>query len=390
MNFLSSLWRQRNYRAAIAVALVTLVWLASGLLGSDSTPQEPPDARPAGHGEGVQVRARRLDAQPYTARILVNSRTEANRSLRLRAELDGTVVSLPVAEGQWVSAGEVICELNAEDRPENLARARAALAKAELDYAGAQRLKNRGLQSDTGLAQQEVALAAARADFRSAQLAVDNLKIRAPFAGVVNRRPVELGDLMRRGDECATLLDLDPVLVVGEVSESQVDGLTEGGPASARLHGGRLLEGHLRYVSREADEITRGYRVEVAVDNPAGELRAGLSGRLALPAAEIMAHRVSSSLLTLDDSGRLGVRALDDEEEGLRRVRFFNVQLVGDAEQGVWVSGLPAQVTLITVGQEYVNAGDAVSAQLEPAAGDLPAPALDAASGALRGEGESR
>ncbi|SEA37519.1 efflux RND transporter periplasmic adaptor subunit [Microbulbifer marinus] len=376
MSFFASFWRQRNYRVATVVAALAVMWLLSGLLGSgDPRDPEPGAAAPVvAAGEAIRIQARRIEAQPYATRVLVNGHTEANRSVRLRAELDGAIVGLPVAEGRAVKKGEVICLIDPEDRPEQLDRARAALRKAELDYAGAQRLQKKGLQSDTAMAQQEVALAHARADYRRAEVAVDNLQIRAPFAGVVNSRAVELGDYIRRGEECATLLDLDPILVVGEVSESQVGNLMPGGPASAQLQQGQLVQGSLRYISQQAHEITRAYRVEVAVDNASGALRAGLSGRLALPTGEIMAHRINSSLLTLDDRGDLGVRILDAEN----RVHFANVQLVGDGESGIWVSGLPQQATLITVGQEYVTPGEIVQVELEQLESDLPAPSQHA------------
>ncbi|WP_295798454.1 efflux RND transporter periplasmic adaptor subunit [uncultured Microbulbifer sp.] len=384
MKFLSNLWGQRNYRVALIVTLLALLWLGSGLLGeSGAAPEKVLQGNSADAGESLRVKARRLQAQPYTTRVVVNSRTEPNRAVQVRAELDGVIAALPVAEGRRVEADEVICEIAAEDRPERLAKARAALRKAELDYAGAQKLQRKGLQSEAAMAQQEVALASARADFRRAEVDVQNLQVRAPFAGVVNSRAVELGDFIRRGEECATVLDLDPILVVGEVSETQVASLQQGGIASARLQLGEVVEGSLRYISQQAHPVTRAYRVEVAVANPRGQLRSGISARMALPTGEVMAHRINASLLTLDDRGDLGVRILDGDQ----RVRFANVQLVSDENAGVWVTGLPPQPTIITVGQEYVSVGEQVAVELEQSAGDLPAPS--AALGDTREGGQA-
>ncbi|TLM76631.1 efflux RND transporter periplasmic adaptor subunit [Microbulbifer harenosus] len=382
MNFLLKLWRQRNYRMASVVSLVALVWLLSGLWSDDAIDSDGKAGvklSSAGvEADAPSVRARQLDAQPYVTRVVVNSRTEANRTVRVRAELDGVVAALPVAEGKWVAAGDVLCEIAAEDRPENLTRARAALRKAELDFAGAKKLQGRGLQSEAAMAQQEVSLANARADLKRAQVEVDNLTIRAPFAGIINSRAVELGDFIRRGEECATVLELDPMLVVGEVSEAQVAHLQVGAPASAQLQLGQIVEGSVRYVSQEAHPVTRAYRVEMEVANHDGKLRSGISARLALPTGEVLAHRINSSLLTLDDDGQLGVRTLDTEQ----RVRFARVQLVSDENEGVWITGLPPRVTLITVGQEYVSEGERVDAALEDAAGDLAAPVAQSAGSA--------
>lgn len=371
---LARFWAQRNYRAAAIVGLLAIGWLFSGLfVNGDESPEtdgrgHAPMAKTA--SESMRVRARDSHAQPYSARVVVNSRTEPNRSVRLRAELDGVVTVLPVAEGTAVAAGDVICEIEAEDRQERLELARAAYKKAEIDYAGATKLKGKGLQSESAMAQFEVTLASASADLKRARVDVENLKIRAPFAGVVNSHAVELGDFIRRGEECANLLDMNPMLVVGEVAETEVGQLLPGALASARLHGGQLVEGRLRYVSQQADSVTRAYKVEVALENAGGHLRSGVSARLALPTGEVMAHRLPGSLLTLDDRGDLGVRILDEEN----RVRFANVQMVSDGETGVWVTGLPAQSRLITVGQEYVTEGEQVQVELEESAGDLLAP----------------
>ncbi|WP_078085184.1 efflux RND transporter periplasmic adaptor subunit [Microbulbifer mangrovi] len=383
MNFLVNLWRQRNYRFAAVVAFLAVLWLLSGIVtgtGDSEMVARESGVKNTRAAEAMRVKARQMQAQPYVTRVVVNSRTEANRSVRLRAELDGVIAALPVAEGQRVTRGDVICEIAAEDRPEQLTRARATLRKAELDFAGAKKLKGRGLQSEAAMAQQEVALANARAELKRAQLDVQNLKIRAPFDGLVNSRAVELGDFIRRGEECATILDLDPILVVGEVSESQVANLKPGSTASAQLQLGQLVEGHLRYVSLEAHPVTRAYRVEVAVSNPDSALRSGISARMALPTGEVLAHRINASLLTLDDRGDLGVRILDEEQ----RVRFVNVRLISDENEGVWIAGLPSSTTLITVGQEYVSEGEKVEVEFEESAGDLPAPiagALDAEDG---------
>ncbi|BBM00648.1 efflux RND transporter periplasmic adaptor subunit [Microbulbifer sp. GL-2] len=362
MSLLASIWSNRNYRMAMFVTLLAIAWLFSGVIRSDDPVDqgEVSQASVAKPEVAMRVQAQLIEAQSYATQAQVNGHTEANRSVRLRAELDGVIIGLPVAEGSSVQRGEVICEIEAEDRLEKLALAKAAQRKAELDYAGALRLKKKGLQSDTAMAAQQVALAQAQADYTQAKVMVDNLKIRAPFDGVVNSRAVELGDFIRRGEECATLLDLDPLLVVGEVSENQVGSLIPGGPASAQLQRGIPLQGKVRYISQQAQEITRAYRVEVAVNNPGNALRGGLSGRLALPTGEILAHHINSSLLTLDDRGELGVRILNENN----RVDFVNVTLVGDGGGGVWVSGLPDQVTLITVGQEYVSVGDIVRAEM--------------------------
>ncbi len=60
---------------------------------------------------------------------------------------------------------------------------------------------------------------------------------------------------------------------------------------------------------------------------------------------------MSPAVLTLSDSGLLGVRIVDD----LNKVKFVEIKIVEDTEKGVWVTGLPNEANIITVGQEFVN-----------------------------------
>ena len=71
-----------------------------------------------------------------------------------------------------------------------------------------------------------------------------------------------------------------------------------------------------------------------------------------------MAHRISPSLLTLDDAGNIGTKIID--EDG--KVQFIVADIAQSSSNGVWVAGLPESVTLITVGQGFVTSGSLVDA----------------------------
>ncbi|MDG1819360.1 MAG: hypothetical protein P8H31_05965, partial [Porticoccaceae bacterium] len=69
------------------------------------------------------------------------------------------------------------------------------------------------------------------------------------------------------------------------------------------------------------------------------------------------AHLISASLMLLDDQGRLAVRAVN--KQGL--VSTLSITSVGESADGVWVSGLPDRVALVTLGQNYVADGEQVT-----------------------------
>jgi len=293
--------------------------------------------------------------------VLLKGKTEANRVVNLRAEVGGVAKSLPVDKGTLVQAGTVICQLDVEDRELRVAEAKAAVDQAQIEYDGAQRLKSGGYQSETAIASAKARLEAAKADLLRRQLDLEKTAIKAPFAGVVDERPVELGTLVRVGDTCATILDLDPLLLTAQVSEQEIVHISKGRELMGRLINGEKVSGKIRYVSRNSDDITRTFRIEAEVSNPEQILPSGITAEMQVFTGEVMAHLIPASLLVLDDNGELGIRVLDEQNF----VRSYNVELVGDDANGVWITGLPDTTILITVGQEYVSIGEQVEVAWE-------------------------
>ena len=78
-----------------------------------------------------------------------------------------------------------------------------------------------------------------------------------------------------------------------------------------------------------------------------------------MPLREVIAHLIPSYLISLNDEGDLGIKILTNN-----RVQFAEIQIVEDTIDGLWVTGLPKDVTIITVGQEYVINGQEVKVQM--------------------------
>ncbi len=272
------------------------------------------------------------------------------------AETAGRVVARAVTKGQAVAKGAVIARIAMEDRKARLAEAEALLEQRRIAYAAARQLSEKAFRSRVKLAENKAQLESAKAALERIRLDIAHTTVHASFAGIVEDIPVEVGDYVGVGSEVARIVDLDPILVVGEVSERDVAKIKVGAPAHARLATGRELSGSIRYVSRVGVSATRTFRVEVAIDNADGSLVEGLTVEMRLPLGWVRAHRVSPAVLTLSDEGIVGIKAVD--AEGV--VRFHAVELIADTAEGVWLGGLPETLTVITVGQEFVRAGQKV------------------------------
>lgn len=369
--------------------------------------QETADSEVAAPGteqkRKVSVAAKRIVAQSVQDGVLLRGQTEAARQVEVRAETSGLVVSEPLPKGSRIQAGQLLCEIDPGTRLSTLAetQARLAEARAQLPVASARvdeakaRLKEAeindrvasslsadGFASETRLASTVANVSAAQAAVQSAvsgveaamanvqsaeahvataQKDIDRLQISAPFGGLLETDTAELGTLLQPGAPCATIIQLDPIIIVGFVPETEVDRVQVGALAGARLVSGRDVTGQVTFLSRSADPQTRTFRVEIEVANADQSIRDGQTADIAISAEGTSAHLVPQSALTLDDHGTIGVRLVDENSMAL----FAPVQVLRDTVEGVWVAGLPEQANVITVGQEYVTDGVPVEASYE-------------------------
>jgi multidrug efflux system membrane fusion protein len=357
---------KKTYLVAGLIVAVMLLWMLSGVFKSKHHVNNDDPATVSSHetaGESStdstrinRVRTSHLVAQPQRVEIVLRGRTEAKRVVDIKAETGGRVVAVPVEKGQQVKAGDVLCQLAEDSRREQLSQARAAFDKASIDYDGALRLKKDGLLSTTSIAASKSALESARAALKVAELDVEHLQMRAPFAGFVEDRPAEIGVLMDRGGICVRLLDEASLLATGQASEREVAPLKLGQSVNVQLSNGDRVDGTISFISRTADPQTRTYRVEATLSTAGVSVRDGITAQITVPLQEVTAHRITPAVLALDDAGKVGVRIINAQQ----RVEFHHVEVVRETAEGIWVTGLPAEINLITVGQEMVADGDKV------------------------------
>ncbi len=304
----------------------------------------------------ARVRVRVVHAQMRNETLFLRGRTEAVARVEVRAQTSGQIIAVPVKKGAFVKKGAVLCMLDMGARKAQLAEAEAALAQAELDYKASTALSTSGFASKTREAANKARRDAALAAISRVKLDIERTRITAPFAGVIEEQPAKIGDLLQQGGSCATLVQQDPILVTGQVSERNISGLKVNMKAKASLVTGEKVSGHIRFIASSAEPATRTFKIELEVANPDRRLRDGVTARIEIPLALQKAHLVASSLLLLSDAGEIGVRIVDKDNV----VRFMPVKILDDGITGTWVGGLPEKVTLITTGQGYVRHGQKV------------------------------
>lgn len=307
------------------------------------------------------VRTLQIPEESHMKQTRVRGVTKAFRHVQVRAETAGRLAYEPIPRGARVEAGEVLCELAMDDRGANLTEAESRSEQAEFEYAAALDLQERDLQSDVVVAQLRAARDSASAAVIRAEIALERTKIRAPFAGVVETRNVEIGDLLNGGSVCASVLDDSPMLLVGMIPEQNIGSLSVGANVEAKLVDEKLLTGKVNYLARAADAASRSYRIEVEIDKSFSGLREGITAEIMVDTESVFAHLIPSSALTLNDSGELEVKTLDSND----LVKARAVAIIGDENtqlgNRIWVTGLAGRINLITVGQEIVFDGQRVN-----------------------------
>lgn len=346
-------------------------------------------------------------AETVDSAVILRGRTEAARQVTVASETSGLVISEPIRKGAFVEEGALLCQLDPGTRAASLAEARARLAEAqgrvpeaqatvieanarvreaEINVNVARQLSEDGFASETRLISAEAALEAANAGVQRASTSVtsaqagieaaqagvaaaereiERLNISAPFAGLLESDTTEIGSLMQPGAPCATIIQLDPIKLVGFVPETNVGQITVGAMAGARLATGEEVVGEVTFLSRSADELTRTFRVEVRVPNADLHISDGQTAEILVASDGRKAHLLPGSALTLDNDGNIGVRVVGEGNIA----RFLPISVMRDTIDGIWVTGLPETVDVIVVGQEYVTDGVPVEPTMQEADG---------------------
>lgn len=362
---------------------------------SETLPEVKPEDAPAAPPELIKVVAVRSTAREIDSAVILRGQTEAAREVRVRAETSGQVISEPLRKGSVIEPGQTLCQLDPGTRETNLADAVARLAEAnarvpetqarleesqsrleeaQFNLNNAKKLAEGGYATETRVTSAQAAarsaeasVATAKAGFEttrsriqsaeaavaSAEKEIERLTLDAPFKGILETDTAEIGSLLQPGSLCATIIQIDPIKVVGFVPESEVERVKIGAQTATKLVSGQSVFGTVTFISRAADPLTRTFRMEIEVANSDRSIRDGQTAEILIAAEGKKAHLLPQSALTLNDDGNLGLRLVGDNNVAI----FKQVDLLRDTVDGVWLAGLPDEVAVIVIGQEYVNDG---------------------------------
>ena len=282
-----------------------------------------------------------VSAMPVTIedledRVTAVGELVAPQHAEISAEVDGRVTELMLVEGQSVTAGDPLLELDPAKRRLELAAARAHVSEeaASVENVRRQVSRQRELQarnissqsalddSETALRLAQAKLAAAKADLGVESRALEEATVRAPFDGMVVRRMVSLGEYVQVGRSLVEIVSLNPIEVEFRVAEIDSSFVRLGQEVAVHVapYPDRSFGAKVTVISPTIDPNTRTLRVKAVVDNAEGLLRPGLFARadLGLSVHEGVAVVPSSAVLQRVDGSVVFV--LDGADRATRRV----------------------------------------------------------------------
>jgi len=409
---------KKSVFVAFFIFLVTVGWLASGQIGKvnaqdedllkdlSSSTQETINNDEYENINTIKVETKLFKANKIDQSIIIQGQTIYNKKIDVKAETTGNIIQINFDRGDNVEAKKNLLNISIENRKEiltsvkkdiqrlkkeiifneknrdNLLSKNAELIKLyKIEYLSAKQLIDKGLSSksklslasfnlvnaksdlidinlkyEIQLANIESQLASYKSQLKQINLDIENTIIKAPFEGIITDKNIEVSDYVTPGNILLTIVNLNPIKVQGYLSEYDVNKVQLYTKAIIENSNGLKKTGKITFISPSAETSTRTFEITIEADNNDLLFKSGITTSITIEGADLLAQKISPSILTLQDDGTIGVKAINKNNI----VEFYPIQKVKDTVDGMWVSGLPNEVNLIVSGQEYVTVGQAL------------------------------
>jgi len=356
---------------------------------------------------GNKVEIKEFKFSEIDQSIELQGQTTHNKKIDVKSETTGNITEINFNRGDKVSAGDELIKISIENRKEILNSSKKDLERLnkelnlneknklnrlsqnkeliklyEIEFASAQQLIDKGLSSKSKLSLASFNLANAKSDqedilinfesqksniesqianvksqLKNIELDIENTSINSPFEGIISDKMIEVSEYITPGNPLFTIIDLNPIKIQGYLSEFDVNKVKLGTKATIENANGIKKEGIISFISPSAETSTRTFEITIEAENSDLSFKSGITTKIVIAGSELKAHKIPPSILTLQDDGTVGVKAVNEENI----VIFYPTTSVKDTIDGIWVSGLPDKVNLIVTGQEYVAIGESVS-----------------------------
>ena len=274
------------------------------------------------------------------------------------AKVGGEVLRVLVEEGDSVKADQILAMLDDRQLRLQVAQARAALAKAQRDYARQVELHDKGLVARGAFEGLKYDLDSLRAAHDLARLSLSYTEIRAPFAGLISQRHIRVGQTVQAGTALLRVTDPTPLKASVFVPERELSRLAVGQQAGIQIDAlaGRTFLAKVTLVAPTVDATTATFKVTLEVDDPSGALKPGMFARVGIVFdRRADALTIPRAALVENDA----VQAVFVVENNKARQRTLTTGLANGADIEV-LDGLNGSEQIVAVGQNGLKDGNRV------------------------------
>ena len=283
----------KNIRISLYILIPILLWMISGLFKNESIDEKIETT------DLFSVQTSISYAVEYQPLIKLKATSYSETKVDVKAKTSGEVVKIGSIQGNLIKKDEVLCSLGVVE--------------------------------------------------------LNRTEVKAPFTGYIERI-IKPGNFLERGQICATIIKLDPISFFAGVPEYDINKVRVNQKIDLELVTGDRIAGNLTFVSKSASPDTRTFRVGSMIKNPDGFIKDGLTANMSIEIDKVKAHKISPSILLLNDEGKLGIRIIKQDIFA----QFIEIIILEDSEEGLWVTGIPETVEIIIQGQGFVEDGQEV------------------------------
>ena len=283
----------KNIRISLIILIPITLWMISGFFKNENINVKKETS------DLFSVQTNLSKATEYQPLIKLKAISYSETKVDVKAKTSGEVVKIGAIQGKFIEKDEVLCSLGVVE--------------------------------------------------------LNRTEVKAPFSGFIEKI-TKPGNFLERGQVCATIIKLDPITFFAGVPEYDINKVRIDQKVNLELVTGQRISGNLTFVSKSASPNTRTFRVGSMIKNPDGFIKDGLTANMSIEIDKVKAHKISPSILLLNDEGKLGIRII--EKDNL--AKFVEIIILEDSEEGLWVTGIPEQVEIIIQGQGFVEDGQEV------------------------------
>ena len=344
--------------------LPALLLLPLGLWGCGGGAQAEGADEGTGYTRVINVQVSTVELESFTEVIRLTGTVQADRDVVISAEESGVIREIMVDKGNRVRAGQPLFRMDDKLLKAQVEQARALSNLAQETWERRKRLfEEDQVGSELAYLEAKYAAEQAAANLNLLEERLARTVIRAPIAGILDSREIEVGTMVGVGTPVARIVDPDPLKITAGVPERYAIDVRTGSEAIVTFDvlPEELFHGQISYVGSVVDPGNRTFPVELRLPNPGGLIKPEMVANVKV------VRRILDEAMVVPQESLMRVEEgyivfVVENDGGFDRVRSRPVEL-GPSQQNevVVVSGIEPGDRLVVVGQQTVAAGDRVT-----------------------------